>query len=152
MPVEKALSGQRLSIILCRIQHHFHDAVDITIRFDQSADLHSEPAGDRGAHLLPVKNLSFNLAGFEDILGKRMKHSFFTQRKAQCLHMPDQSPLPVTHGSKWLKEFWLVPDEVRPVCQFMDIGHNHRSLCGEYIHHSLHSATIFAAKYAADIG
>ncbi|CDO37820.1 hypothetical protein SPHV1_410037 [Novosphingobium sp. KN65.2] len=93
--------------------------------------------------MLPVEHFPLDLAGFQHILSQRLEHRFFAQWKSQCFHMPDQSALPVADSRERLKELPLVPDQVRPICQFVDAGHNHRSLCGKYTHHSPRSAMIF---------
>src|SRR3546814_3785328 len=96
--------GQRLGIVLRGVQHHFHDALDVAICFDQTADVHAETAGDGGAHLLPVQYLAFNLAGFDNVLGECLKHGFRAQREAKRLHVTNQTPLPVAHGGKRSEE------------------------------------------------
>jgi transketolase len=71
--------------------------------------------GDRRSHLFPVKYLSFNLAGFQNIERQRLKDSFRTKRKTHGLHPSDQFPLSVSHSSKLLGQGLLTPVKVRPV-------------------------------------
>lgn len=69
LPVKQALHRQRVIVVQCRIEHHFDNALDVTVRWRQAAHVDSEPARDRRAHLVPIEPLPLNLARFEDILG-----------------------------------------------------------------------------------
>ena len=95
-----AVSGS--SILLGRVEHHLDDAFDIAVGGRQRADVHAQPAGDRGAHLIRVEDLTFDLARLEDILGQGLEHGLAAQREAKRLHAADQPALPVTHGGKRL--------------------------------------------------
>jgi hypothetical protein len=46
MPNEQAIAGQRISVMLSRIQHHFHHPFNIAVHGRQSANIHPQTAGD----------------------------------------------------------------------------------------------------------
>ncbi len=80
MPPEQAFRCQRLVVVLRRVQHHLHDAFDVTVRRLQPADVDSEPASDRRAHLLGVQLLAFDLAALQDVFGERAENGLLSER------------------------------------------------------------------------
>ncbi|MNV60822.1 hypothetical protein D3C71_1532990 [compost metagenome] len=64
VPGEQPVCGQRDSKVLRGVEHHFDDALDVAIRFDQPDNIHAQAAGDGGTHLLSIQHLALNLAGF----------------------------------------------------------------------------------------
>ena len=89
MPAKQPLGRQRLGIVLRGVQHHFDDAFDVAIGFDQTADIHAQAAGNGGANLLPVEQFALDLARFENIFGQGMENGFLTQRETKRLHAAD---------------------------------------------------------------
>ena len=69
MPVKQPLRRQWLIIVLGRVHDHLDNTVDVAVRPRQAADVDSEPACDRGAHLVSIEILPLDLARFENILG-----------------------------------------------------------------------------------
>jgi hypothetical protein len=51
----------------------------------------------------------------------------------------------VAHGGERLGKLLVAPAQVRPIRQFMDIDHIHRTFCGEYSDYSPQKAKIFTA-------
>ena len=72
-------------------------------------------ARDRGAHLVAVEHLAFDLARFQDILGQRLQHGFRPQLEAEAFHPADQTPLPVPDIDEARSDTRVVPAESRPV-------------------------------------
>ncbi|MNE48976.1 hypothetical protein D3C80_1434680 [compost metagenome] len=136
VPPEQPLRGQRLSKVLRSVEHHFNDAFDVAIRFDQPADIHAQAAGDRRTHLLPIQHLTLDLAGLQHVLCQGSQDGFFTQRKAQRLHVTDQPSLAMAHGSQRFNETLVAPAQARPTTLFVNVRHNHRILRGESGPHS----------------
>ncbi len=86
MPIIQALRPQWLIVVLGCIQHHFNNALHVTIRGCQASDVNSQPTCNRGANLIPIELLSFNLARFEYILGKGVQYRFLAKLEAKPLH------------------------------------------------------------------
>jgi hypothetical protein len=83
--------------------------------------------------LLVFPGITLDFAGIEYILREGLEHGLTAQRKTQRLDTPDQPPLPVAHGYKPLCQGFLIPVEVRPVRQLMNVcqqsPHLLRRLC-----------------------
>ena len=68
VPAEDALVVERDLEPLRGVKHHFHHTIDMAIRYREPSEVHAEPPGDGGTHLLHVEELTLNLAGLSDIL------------------------------------------------------------------------------------
>ena len=119
-------------MVLRRVEHHFDDALDVTIGGNESGHVDAKPARDRRADLTFVELFALDLARFDDVLRQRTEHRFIAKRETERLHPPDQTALPVTNGRKRRGESIVPPAEVRPFGALMNIGHNLRALCGDY--------------------
>ena len=95
MPPEQAFRCERPVIVLRRVQHHFHDALDVTVRRPQPADVDSEPASDRRAHLLGIQLFAFDLAAFQNVFGESAENGLLSNAEAESLHLADQPTLQV---------------------------------------------------------
>jgi hypothetical protein len=122
MPAEETLRGQWLVIVLRRVQHHLHDAFDVTVGRPQPADVDAESTRDRRADLVRVQRLAFDLAALQHVLGKRPKNGLLPHPEAQCLHLTDQPPLPVPGRRQGERKPPVIPTEPGPVLKLMDIG------------------------------
>src|SRR5688572_17476398 len=67
LPAKQALGGERLLKILCRVEHHFHDALHGPVCRNRAGNIHAESAGDRGAHLLSAEMFTFYFASLDNI-------------------------------------------------------------------------------------
>lgn len=76
MPGEQSLFGQRIGIMLGRIQHHLYDAFDIPIHRCQRADIHAQSPGYGGIHLLAIEVFTPDLARLDDIFRQRLELGF----------------------------------------------------------------------------
>ena len=151
VPAEQPLLGQRLGVVLRGVEHHLDDALNVAVRRRQRADIHAETPGDGGAHLIPVEDFALDLAGLEHVLGQGLEHGLRAKAKSERFHAPDQPPLPVADGGKRLRQHLVIPAEIRPVLQFMDIScHNLRTSCGDYASYSPQAARIFSANHAVN--
>jgi len=125
VPAEEALHGQRLLIVLRRVQHHLHDAFNVKVRRLQPADIDSEPTCDRRADLFSVQLLAFDLAAIQHVFGERPKNGLLLDPKAECLHPSNQPPLQVPGCSQRGSQPAVIPTELGPVRKLMDIfGHS----------------------------
>ena len=122
MPPEEPLRRQRLVVVLRRVQHHLHDAFDVTVRRLQPADVDPEPARDRRAHLVGVQLLAFDLAALQHVFGERAENGLLPDPEAERLHLADQAPLQVPGCSQRCRQTPVVPTELRPVRKLMNIG------------------------------
>ena len=138
-------------VVLGCIEHHLDHALDVAVGRNQATDIHAQPARDRGAHLIRVEDLAFDLAGLEDILGQRGEHGLVAQGKAE------RSMRPISRPCRWRTAASLVarrsslPPDGRPVISFMDIGHIHRTYCGEYSRLIAARQSSFTAYYAVNV-
>jgi hypothetical protein len=121
MPAVQPLGGQRLAIVLCRVEHHFDHALDIPVGRRQRPDVDAEAAGDRGAHLVLVQELAFDFRGLEDILRQRLEHGLFLQAETQGLHASDKPPLPVADSRQRCCNRLIFPAEPGPISVFVDV-------------------------------
>src|ERR1700722_8977657 len=69
MPAEQPFSGELISEFLGGVEHHLNNAFDMAVSRRQGRGFHSEPARNRGADFSLVENFTFDLAGFEPVLG-----------------------------------------------------------------------------------
>ena len=152
MPAEQAVSRKRLSVVLGGVEHHFDDALHVAISRDQADDIHAQTAGDGGADLVAVEDFALDLAGLQYVLGQGAEDGFFAQRKAQGLHPSDQPALAMADGGERLGKDAVVPGQVGPVGQFVDIGHICRISCGECGSYSPQGQGIIDANCAVNIG
>ena len=81
MPGEQALVGQRLGVFLGGIEHHLDDALDVPVGRRQRADIHPQPARDRGSNLILFQDLALDLTGLDDLLGQRSRTASSRKRK-----------------------------------------------------------------------
>ena len=121
MPAEEALRGQRLVVVLRRVQHHLDDAFDVTVRRLQPADIDSEPTRDRRADLVGVQLLAFDLAALQHVFGERAENGLLSDPEAERLHLADQAPLQVPGCSQRGRQPSVIPTELGPVRKLMDI-------------------------------
>ena len=72
-----------------------------------------------------IEDFALDLAGFEHVLRKRLKHGLAAQREAERFHAADQPPLAMANGSQPFSEGNLVPSEFGPFWKLMDVsGHS----------------------------
>ena len=100
MPRRQPVRGQRLRELLGRVEQHLDDPVDVAIAWDQSGDVHPQPARERGTHLGVVENLALDLARFDDLLGEGSQRSVGAKGVAEGLHAPDEAALAVADGAE----------------------------------------------------
>jgi hypothetical protein len=125
--------------LLSGVHHHRDNAFDVTVRRNECADIHSEPARDRRAHLIVVKDFALDLAGLDHVLGQGLQDGLIAQRKPERFHMADQPPLPMPDRGEGFRYGILIPAELGPVGQLVDVGHdNLRIFCGDYDAYSPH--------------
>ena len=110
MPAEQPLVGQRLRRIVC-VASSIISTTPSTLRSAgvKRADVDAEAAGDRGAHLVAVENLAFDLARLEDVLGQRFEIGLGLQPEAESLHPADQPSLPVADRRQLSGQRVVVP-------------------------------------------
>src|SRR5688572_6553329 len=118
------------------IQHHFDNAVDVTIRGDQAGDIHTEAPRDRGAHLVGVQALAFDFARFHDILGEGAEERFLLEPETEPFHPAEHAALTMADGGELGHDPVAVPGETRPVGSFPDEHINLRIYYGDYRLHS----------------
>jgi hypothetical protein len=121
VPAEEALHGQRLVVVLRRVQHHLHDAFDVTVCRSQPADIHPEPTRDRRADLIGVQLLAFDFAALQHVFGERAENGLLSDPEAERLHLADKAPLQVPGYSQRGRQTSVIPTELRPVRKIMDI-------------------------------
>jgi len=92
VPAEQSLCRQQRIIFFSGIEHHLDDALDVTIGRRERADIHPQPARERGAHLIAIEHLAFNLARLEHLLGQVVEARFGAQQEAERLHPAYQPP------------------------------------------------------------
>ena len=107
--------------MLGHIEHHLDDAFDISIGRGQSADIDAKTACNRGPDLTAVKHLSFDLTGFEDIVGQGFENGFRPQLKAERFHPSDEASLLMADFPKMFSEALRLPGEVGPVRTVVDV-------------------------------
>jgi hypothetical protein len=77
VPAKQALGRERLGVLLGGVQHHIDHAIHLAVGWDHIvmfiANVHAQPAGDRGAHGVQVEGLAFNGAGGDDFLGEGLR-------------------------------------------------------------------------------
>ena len=145
MPGEQPLIGQGRRIILGRVEHHLDDAFDVAIGRHKPSDVRAEMTREGRAHLFLVEQLAFDLAGFQHFFSESLKDRFRAQLEAEPLHASNQPSLSIADGSEAVRQAFLAPSESGPVFMFMNVCHNHRVFCGDYIAYSPQIATIIAA-------
>ena len=84
-------------VILRSIQHHGDYTIDMPVRRGQSADIHAQPPGKRGANRVRVEFLALDLAGLEYIVGEHLQGRLIAQADAEVVHTPEQTPLRVVN-------------------------------------------------------
>ncbi|MCU0733303.1 MAG: hypothetical protein MUE84_17210 [Hyphomonas sp.] len=103
------------------VQHHLDDTFHIAIGRGERSDLDAEAAGKRGAHLIRIKLLAFDLARFEDVFGQGAQNGLAAQRDTERFHASDQLALAQPEASQLRRYPGLIPTEVRPFITLMDI-------------------------------
>src|SRR6185312_16276069 len=125
MPAEQALGCKRFGVFFGRVEHHFDDALDVAVGRSESADIDPKPTRERRAHLILVEDLALDLARFHDLFGEGLKGRLFLESESQRFHPPDQAPLAVSDRGELVREMFVVPAEIRPTREFMDVaGHS----------------------------
>jgi hypothetical protein len=71
VPADEALHRQRLVVVLCRVQHHLHDAFDVAIHWLQPADVDSEAPRDGRSDLIGVQLLALDFAALQHVFRQR---------------------------------------------------------------------------------
>ena len=100
MPGEQPLGRERLLVVARGVEHHLDDALDMAVGGLQPADVHAETAGDRGADLLGVQLLAFDLAGLEHVRGQGLQDGLLLEMEAKGLHVADQAALLVADARR----------------------------------------------------
>ena len=91
----------------------------------RTPDIYPEMPGKRGANLLRVQRLPFDVAGLKNILGKRPEHRFLSKVGIQRRHAANETPLPIPYGSQQVGQCFLIPVKARPIGALMEIYSTH---------------------------
>jgi hypothetical protein len=97
VPVEQALLRNLGVIVPGGVEHHLDDALDVAVDGSECAGVETEPASERGPHLLGVQALALDLAGLQHVLRQRAQHCLFAQFEPERLHPTQQDTLTVPH-------------------------------------------------------
>jgi hypothetical protein len=103
------------------VQHHFHDALYVSIHRLEAANVHPKPARNGGTDLARVQSLAFDLAALQYILGQGLKDRFLTELKAEGFHTAQQSTLLDMNYDQLLRQLSATPLEPGPSRVFIDI-------------------------------
>ena len=122
MPAEETLRGQRLLVVLRRIEHHLDDALDVPVSRLQTADVDSEPTRDRRTNLVGIQLLAFDLAALEHVLSQREENGFFPDFEAEGLHLSDHPSLQMPGCGQGRGQSPVSPTELWPLRKLMNIG------------------------------
>src|SRR5215813_1986494 len=88
VPAPQPVGREWTVIMLCRVEYHLNDAVDVPVGGLQSADLHAQPSRQRRSHLLQIETLAFDLAALHHVGGEGFESRLLIERKSQRLHTP----------------------------------------------------------------
>ena len=122
VPAEEAVRRQQLVVVLRRVQHHLDDAFDVTVRRLQTADIDPQPTRDRRPDLVRVQPLAFDLAALQHVFGERAENGLLFDPEAERLHLADQAPLEVPGCRQRSRQPAVIPPELGPVRELMDIN------------------------------
>ncbi|SRR6266568_1473252 len=100
MPSEKPLCRQRSRVVARRVQHHFNDALYVSIHGLEAANIHPKTARNRGADLLRVQLFPFDFAALEYIRAERLEDRLLTHTEAETLHASHEATLLMAHSGK----------------------------------------------------
>jgi hypothetical protein len=128
----KRRSPVRREIVLGRVEHHLDDALDSSVHRRKRSDVHAEPPRNRGADLLAIESLAFDLARLQNLFGQRLQGGLRAERKAEAFHSTNQPPLVMPNRRQRHGEGLLAPSKAGPISKLMDIRCHLRTLCGEY--------------------
>lgn len=103
------------------VQHHFHNALHISICGLEGADVNSQPAGDGGTDLPGIELFTFYFAALQDICSQRLQYSFLPKTESKGFHAADKSALKIAHVGEWLGETFPIPVKPRPVGKLVNI-------------------------------
>ncbi len=121
MPRKEPFRRQRLIVVTGRVEHHFDDALNISINCFQAAYVHSQSASNRRANLFGIEFFPFDLAALDDIGGKRPQQGFLAELKPEALHAAQQTTLFVANPRQRLRDGLAVPVKFRPIRECVDI-------------------------------
>src|SRR5271166_5366985 len=95
MPREQPFRSERLIIVTRGVQHHFNNSLHVSIYGFKTANVHTDPARDRGADLLCVQLFALDFAAFEYVLREGAQHRFLPKLETQRFHASKQAALRV---------------------------------------------------------
>ena len=121
MPAKQPFGRERLVIIACGVEHHFHHAFDSAVGGFESANVDAQAAGDGGADLCRVQLFAFDLSTLEHIFGEGVEDGLLSELKAKRLHMADHPALPVPDAGERLGEALLAPLEAGPFRDLVNV-------------------------------
>jgi len=90
VPSKQPIGRKKLVVVACRVEHHFNDPFDVTIRRVESSYVHSQSSGDGRPHLFCIEFFTFDLAAFEYIGGQSLQYGFLAEVKTQSSHVAKQ--------------------------------------------------------------
>tara|TARA_R110001599_G_scaffold346479_1_gene571859 strand:- start:14847 stop:15416 length:570 start_codon:yes stop_codon:yes gene_type:complete len=121
MPAEKSVFGEGSRVVAGRVQHHFDNAIDISVCRDKAADVHAELPGDGGADLLSYQRLALNLAGFDDLFRQGLQVRFIAQIEPHSFHFSQQAALLARNPGEQAGQGVVIPGEYGPAFSAPDI-------------------------------
>ncbi len=74
--------------------------IRLAVRSARTGAIYTETTGKRGANLLNVQRLPFDIAGLKHILGKRLERRFLSKVETQRRHAAKKTSLPIPYGSQ----------------------------------------------------
>lgn len=114
MPAEQALLGQRLVVLLRRVEHHLHDAVDVAVGTLEADDLEPQAPGHPRAHLVGVEPLALDLTARHDLVGNGTQHRVVADLGAKGFLLADQAPLFQSSSGERRGDLRLLPPTIGP--------------------------------------
>ena len=86
MPSEEPLGGQWPATVTGGVEHHFDNAVDVTIYVDNVAPVQPQPPSNGGSDLFDIQVFAFDRAALDDILDGCSQMCFVLQIEANGVH------------------------------------------------------------------
>ncbi len=93
------------------VQHHFDDALDVTVRRLQSAYIHPKATGNGRPDLFRIQLFALDLAALENVGRQGLEDGFLPQVEPESLHMADEPALAMTDAGKSVGEPFPMPAE-----------------------------------------
>jgi len=121
MPRKEPFVGERLVVVARSIEHHFNDALDISVCGLECTDIDAEAAGNRGSDLFSVELLPLDFTAIENVGREGLQDGLLAEVESEGFHVADKPALPVPDGGQRFGEVFPVPGEPGPTLKVVDI-------------------------------